>query len=537
MAKDLYFDVGARSKLLKGMKQVADAVKVTLGPCGRNVMFEKNGNVIVTKDGVTVAKEVELEDNAEKLGADLLKQVAAKTNEVAGDNTTTSTVLAYALIREGMKAIAAGMDPVEIKRGIDAATLAVSSNLVNSSKPVGTEEIISVATISANNDPEIGKILAEAIGKVGKDGVVTVEESNNVSTTVEVVNGMQLSKGYLNPNMCNDRERMEVNYPESYILVTDKEISSMNLLMGILDPIARSGKALTIICEKMEGEALGTIILNDIRGSLKVNVVEAPSFGDNKKNILKDVCALTGATFISDDNGNTLETLSMEKLGFAKVKSNKNETVITGVKKTDSLQARVKELETQIENTENSYDKNKLKARLARLTNGVALVKVGAITDVELKEKKYRVEDTIAATRAALEAGIVAGGGVALLNASMGISIDSSSNDFDRGVQIVLDACAEPLKQIAENAGKNGEVVLNKIYEHGGDGYGYNAAKDEYVDMLSHGIIDTTKAIKSALENAASVAGMVLTTECVIAEKPKKEQPPMIASPIGPMPM
>lgn len=539
MAKDLFYGEDSRKRLMNGVEKVANAVKVTLGPCGRNVMFQKNNGVIITKDGVSVAKEIELEDPVENLGASLIKQVASKTNEIAGDNTTTSTVLAYALVKEGMKAVASGMKPMELKRGIDIAAKTVVEKLVDNSKPVETnEEITNVATISANNDPEIGSILADAVSKVGKDGVITVEESNGITTTVDVVEGMQIPKGYINGNMCNNKERLEVDYDDCYILVTDKKITAMSQIIKILEPIAKSGKPLTIICDGMEAEALGTIILNDIRGALKVNAVEAPSFGDDKKNILQDIAILTGATLFSDDNGNVLENATIEQLGVAKVKSTKDTTVFTNAKgNAEVVRARIDELRAQIENTKDDYLKTKLKRRLAKLTGGVAVVRVGAATEVELKEKKFRVEDTIAATRAALEEGIVPGGGIALINASKGLDIPDGTDDYLRGVDILLESVSEPLKQIAENAGVNGEVVLNKIYEHDSDGYGYNAATEEYCDMMSVGIIDTTKAIKNALLNAASVAGMILTTECTITDIPKKDKEPMIMSPVGPMPL
>lgn len=539
MAKDLFYGETSRKYLMNGIEKVANAVKVTLGPCGRNVMMLKNNSVVVTKDGVTVAKDIVLENPVENLGASLIKQVASKTNEIAGDNTTTSTVLAYAIVKEGMKAVASGMKPMELKRGIDSATNAVIEKLVANSKPVETnEEITNVATISANNDPEIGSILADAVSKVGKDGVITVEESNGISTTVDVVEGMQIDKGYLNGNMCNNKERLEVDYDDCYILITDKKISAMSQIIKLLEPIAKSGKPLTIICDGMDGEALGTIILNDIRGSLKVNVVEAPSFGDDKKNILKDIAILTGGVYISDDNGIALEDVKIEQLGVAKVKSTKDTTVFTNAKGDLSvLKAHTDELKAQIDNTKDNYSKNKLKKRLAKLTGGVAVVRVGAATEVELKEKKFRVEDTIAATRAALEEGIVPGGGIALLNASRLDDFTDGSDDFHRGADILLEAITEPLKQIAENSGVNGEVVLNKIYENGKEGYGYNAVSGEYVDMMASGIIDTTKAIKNALLNAASVAGMILTTECTITDIPKKEDDKLIMSPVGPMPL
>ena len=530
MAKDLFYGETSRKYLMNGIEKVANAV---------NVMMLKNNSVVVTKDGVTVAKDIILENPVENLGASLIKQVASKTNEIAGDNTTTSTVLAYAIVKEGMKAVASGMKPMELKRGIDSATNAVIEKLVANSKPVETnEEITNVATISANNDPEIGSILADAVSKVGKDGVITVEESNGISTTVDVVEGMQIDKGYLNGNMCNNKERLEVDYDDCYILITDKKISAMSQIIKLLEPIAKSGKPLTIICDGMDGEALGTIILNDIRGSLKVNVVEAPSFGDDKKNILKDIAILTGGVYISDDNGIALEDVKIEQLGVAKVKSTKDTTVFTNAKGDLSvLKAHTDELKAQIDNAKDNYSKNKLKKRLAKLTGGVAVVRVGAATEVELKEKKFRVEDTIAATRAALEEGIVPGGGIALLNASRLDDFTDGSDDFHRGADILLEAITEPLKQIAENSGVNGEVVLNKIYENGKEGYGYNAVSGEYVDMMASGIIDTTKAIKNALLNAASVAGMILTTECTITDIPKKEDDKLIMSPVGPMPL
>ena len=538
-AKELFFGDESKKKLMGGIEKVAKAVQTTLGPCGRNVMFQNGTNITVTKDGVTVAKNIELEDPVENLGAALIKQVAAKTNEVAGDNTTTSTVLAHAIVKEGMKAISAGMLPTELKKGIDFAVKQAVEKLEGMSKPVETEdEITNVATISANNDPEIGKILAEAVNKVGKDGVITVEESPNMTTSVEVVEGLQISNGWLNPNMCNNKERLEVDYDDCYVLVTDKQISGMGQILKLLEAVIASGKPLTIICDDMDGEALGTIILNDIRGSLKTNVVKAPSFGSNKKDILGDIAALTGAEIISDDYGRTLESATIDLLGTAKVKSTKNETIITnGGSKPGVLEARINELKGQIEAAKEDYDKNKLKARLAKLTGGVAVVKVGAATEVELKEKKFRVDDTIAATRAALEEGIVPGGGVALLESSMWLDVRAGmSNDYYRGVNIVVDAMRVPLKSIAENSGINGEVVLSNIMNADKKGWGYNALTEEYCDMMSSGIIDTTKAIKNALINAASVAAMILTTECTITDIPKKEEP-LIASPVGPLPM
>ena len=465
MAKDLYFDVEARKKLMAGVEKVANAVKVTLGPCGRNVMLQKSDGATVTKDGVTVAKEIVLEDPVENLGASLIKQVASKTNEVAGDNTTTSTVLAYAIVKEGMKAVSAGMKPIEIKRGIDKATKAVVNKLVSNARPVETnEDITNVATISANNDPEIGKALADAVAKVGKDGVITVEESNSIETTVDVVEGLQIDAGWINPNMCNNRDRMEVNYDESYILITDATISSMAQIFKLLEQVAKTGKPLTIICENIDGEALGTIILNDIRGALKVNAIKAPSYGANKLELLQDIATLTGGTFFSKENGFELENASIEHLGMAKVKSTRNDTVFTnGHSNPEALKQRVEEIRAQIKNSTVDYEKTKLRSRLAKLTSGVAVVKVGAATEVELKEKKFRVEDTIAATRAALEEGIVSGGGVALISASSVDAPKNVSEDELRGFDILINSLSEPLKQIAENAGVNGEVILQNV--------------------------------------------------------------------------
>lgn len=538
MAKDLIYNEEARKKIFTGLEKVANAVKVTLGPAGRNVMIEKEyGSPTITKDGVTVAKAIELEDKVENLGAQLLKEVASKTNDIAGDNTTTSAVLAYAIAKEGLKAVASGMRPIEIKRGIDYAT----ENVINALKNISTfvtskEEIMNVATISANNDPEIGKILANAIDKVGKDGVITVEESKNISTSVKIVDGLQFDNGYINPYFSTNKERLETEFDESYILITDKKITSMAQLMPILEPVAQQGKALTIICDDMDGEALGTLVLNSVRGSLKVCAVKAPGFGDNRKAMLEDMAILTGATYISDDFGNSLEKATMDMLGSAKVKVTKNTTTITnGGGDKSKLDERIKELKAQISNTKEKYEQDKLKTRVAKLTGGVAVVSVGAATETEIKEKKFRVEDTIAATRAALEEGIVPGGGVALIKARSLIKEEKFDNQgIDTGFSILLKAVEEPLKQIAENAGVNGEVVLNTILSMD-DGSGYDARNNKYCHMIHNGIVDTTKAISAALRNAASIAGMLLTTECSITEIPKKEEP-MVQTPMGAMP-
>lgn len=547
MAKNLVYNEEARKKIFAGLEKVANAVKVTLGPAGRNVIIEKEyGSPVITKDGVTVAKEICLEDKIENLGAQLLKEVTSKTNDIAGDNTTTSAVLAYAIVKEGLKSVASGMRPIEIKRGIDYAT----DRIINSLKSISTfvttkEEIMNVATISANNDPEIGKILANAIDKVGKDGVITVEESKNVTTSVKIVDGLQFDNGYINPYFSTNKERLETEFDDSYILITDKKISSMAQLMPVLEPVAQQGKALTIICDDMDGEALGTLVLNSVRGALKVCAVKAPGFGDNRKAMLEDMAILTGATYISDDFGNSLEKATIDMLGNAKVKVTKNTTTITngGGDKT-KLDTRISELKAQISNTKEKYEQDKLKTRVAKLTGGVAVVSVGAATETEIKEKKFRVEDTIAATRAALEEGVVPGGGVALIKARSLIEAEKEEKFDNQGIEagfyILLKAVEEPLKQIAENAGVNGEVVLDKVLEYNNneqqDEYmGYDARNNTYCNMTANGIVDTTKAISSALRNAASIAGMLLTTECSITEILKKEES-MVQTPVGAMP-
>ena len=547
MAKNLVYNEEARKKIFAGLEKVANAVKVTLGPAGRNVIIEKEyGSPVITKDGVTVAKEICLEDKIENLGAQLLKEVTSKTNDIAGDNTTTSAVLAYAIVKEGLKSVASGMRPIEIKRGIDYAT----DRIINSLKSISTfvttkEEIMNVATISANNDPEIGKILANAIDKVGKDGVITVEESKNVTTSVKIVDGLQFDNGYINPYFSTNKERLETEFDDSYILITDKKISSMAQLMPVLEPVAQQGKSLTIICDDMDGEALGTLVLNSVRGALKVCAVKAPGFGDNRKAMLEDMAILTGATYISDDFGNSLEKATIDMLGNAKVKVTKNTTTITngGGDKT-KLDTRISELKAQISNTKEKYEQDKLKTRVAKLTGGVAVVSVGAATETEIKEKKFRVEDTIAATRAALEEGVVPGGGVALIKARSLIEAEKEEKFDNQGIEagfyILLKAVEEPLKQIAENAGVNGEVVLDKVLEYNNneqqDEYmGYDARNNTYCNMTANGIVDTTKAISSALRNAASIAGMLLTTECSITEILKKEES-MVQTPVGAMP-
>ena len=531
MAKDLYFNDEARKKLFDGITKVADAVKVTLGPAGKLVILQKeNGSPIVTKDGVTVAKEIVLEEPVENLGASLIKEVAAKTNAIAGDNTTTSTVLAYAIVKEGMRAINNGINPTLLKSGMDKAVNDLVNELKSNSKEIeDSKEITQVATISANNDSEIGKILAEAVEKVGKDGVILVEESQNIETSVKIVNGLQWEQGYISPYFCTNKERMEIEYDDCNILVTENKISAINDIIPIIDPIAKSGKPLLIICDDMDGEALGTLIVNSLRGTLKVAVVKAPSFGEERKKILQDIAIVCGATIISDDYNISLNKATPEMLGKAKVKINKSSTTITnGNGNKEEINKHIEEIKAQIDNTKEKYDKDKLKKRLARLTGGVAVISVGAPTVTELKEKKFRVEDTIAATRSAIEEGIIPGGGVALVNAAKFVADNKNkspatmSADEATGYNIILSAVTEPLKQIAENSGISGDVVLNKIYDIDTPGIGYNVMKKVYEPMIESGIIDTTKAIKSALINAASIAGIILTTECTVTDIPKK---------------
>ncbi len=540
MAKQLIYNEEARKKMLSGVEQIAQAVKVTLGPCGRLVMLDKKyGAPTITKDGVSVAKEIELKDPFENMGAQLVREVASKTNDVAGDGTTTATVLAYAIVREGLKAVSAGMTPIEIKRGIDkAVNLAVAEIKKNSRAVKGNDDITHVATISANNDPEIGKILAEAIEKVGKDGVITVEESKNMDTTVKTVEGMQFDRGYVSSYFVTDRERMEVNYSDAYVLIYDKKISTMKDILPLLEKVAQTGKPLLIICEDMDGEALATLVVNAIRGTLKCCAVKAPGFGDRRKEMLQDIAILTGGKVITEDLGLKLETTEIADLGRAKsVKIDKdNTTIVDGSGEKSAIESRIAEIKAQIEKSTSDYDKEKLKERLAKLSGGVAVINIGAITETEMKEKKFRVEDTLAATRAALEEGIVCGGGLALIQASKVLDENAADlvGDEKVGFKIVKRALEEPIRQITDNAGLDGAVIADRA-KNEKPGVGFNAATQEWVDMMEAGIIDPAKVTRSALQNAASVAGMLLTTECAITDIPEPPAPQAPAPDMGGM--
>ncbi|MGN0749503.1 MAG: chaperonin GroEL [Treponema sp.] len=540
MAKQLMFSEDARKKLLSGVEQISKAVKTTLGPCGRMVMMDKKyGSPVITKDGVSVAKEIELEDPYENMGAQFVREVASKTNDDAGDGTTTATVLSYALVREGVKSVAAGMRPIEIKRGMDKAVKIAVDEIKKNAKPVkGADDITNIATISANNDPEIGKMLADAIEKVGKDGVITVEESKNMEMTVDTVEGMQFDRGYISSYFVTDRERMEADYNDAYILIYDKKISAMKDLLPILEKVANAGRALVIICEDVDGEALTTLVLNTIRGTIKVCAVKAPGFGDRRKDMLQDIAILTGATVVSEEVGLKLESCGEEVLGQAKsIKIDKdNTTIVGGAGNQKAIKDRVAEIKGAIEKTTSTYDKEQLQKRLAKLAGGVAVINVGANTETEMKEMKFRVEDTIAATRAALEEGIVSGGGMALIEASKALSEIPSdlSEDEKVGFKIVRRALEEPIRQIAENAGLDGAVIAERA-KNEKKGIGFNARTNEWVNMLEAGIIDPAKVTCSALKNAASVAGTLLTTECAITDIPEPKAPAAPAPDMGGM--
>lgn len=531
MAKEIKFDIESRDALKRGVDALANAVKVTLGPKGRNVVIEKSfGAPHVTKDGVSVAKEIELEDRVENMGAQMVKEVASKTNDIAGDGTTTATVLAQAIVREGLKNVAAGANPMDLKRGIDKAVTAVVENLKSQSQEVGdsTDKVKQVASVSANNDETIGALIAEAFGKVGKEGVITVEEAKGIDTTVDVVEGMQFDRGYQSPYFVTNPEKMVAEVENPYILLVEKKISSMKELLPVLEPIAQGGKSLLIISEEVEGEALATLVVNKLRGSLKIAAVKAPGFGDRRKAMLEDIAILTGGQVISEEQGFTMENISLDMLGTAeKVTIDKdNTTIVNGGGDEAKIKGRVAQIKAQMETTTSDYDREKLQERLAKLAGGVAVLYVGAASEVEMKEKKDRVDDALHATRAAVEEGIVAGGGVALVRAISALeSLTGINADETTGIRIVKRAIEEPLRQIVANAGGEGSVIVAKVAEGTGD-FGYNAKTDEYVNMLEAGIIDPTKVTRVALENAASVSGMLLTTECVITEV-KKDEPAM----------
>ncbi len=528
MAKQIFFDIDARNKMKKGVDTLANAVKVTLGPKGRNVVIEKKfGAPQVTKDGVTVAKEIELEDLIENMGAQMVKEVASKTADIAGDGTTTATVLAQAIISEGLKNVAAGANPMDLKRGIDKAVEKVVDSLKAQSQTVGndTKKIEQVATISANSDGEIGKLIATAMAKVGKEGVITVEEAKGTDTTVDVVEGMQFDRGYISPYFVTNSEKMEAELQSPYILIYDKKISAMKDILHILEKVAQSGRPLVIIAEDLEGEALATLVVNKLRGTLKVAAVKAPGFGDRRKEMLTDIAILTAGTVISEEQGFKLENADLSYLGqAASITIDKDNTTIVGGKgKKADITARVNQIKAQIENTTSDYDREKLQERLAKLSGGVAVLYVGAATEVEMKEKKDRVDDALHATRAAVEEGIVPGGGVAYIRAVESLDkLKGANEDEATGIQIVKRAIEEPLRQIVSNSGIEGSIVVQKIKEGKGD-FGFNARTEVYENLLKAGVIDPTKVSRVALENAASIAAMLLTTECVIADKPKPE--------------
>jgi len=534
MAKDIKFDAEARDAIKRGVDALANAVKVTLGPKGRNVIISKSfGAPQVTKDGVTVAKEIELSDPLENMGAQMVKEVASKTNDLAGDGTTTATVLAQAIVKEGIKNVAAGANPMDLKRGIDAAVKAIVNDLEKQSAKVGnsSEKIEQIAAISANNDKTIGQLIAKAFGKVGKEGVITVEEAKGTETYVDVVEGMQFDRGFLSPYFVTDSDKMQTELENPMILLFDKKISNMKDLLPVLEPVAQQGKSLLIIAEDVEGEALATLVVNKLRGALKIAAVKAPGFGDRRKAMLEDIAVLTGGTVISEERGFTLENTSIEMLGTAQTVTidKDNTTIVNGAGVKKDIKARVGQIKSQIETTTSDYDKEKLQERLAKLAGGVAVLYVGAASEVEMKEKKDRVDDALHATRAAVEEGIVAGGGVALVRAKQSLAkLATETLDEATGIQIVARAIESPLRTIVENAGGEGSVVINKVME-GKKDFGYDAKSEQYVDMLKAGIIDPKKVTRIALENAASVAGMILTTECALVDIPEDApaMPPM----------
>ncbi len=522
MAKQIIHGENSRQAILRGVNVLADAVKVTLGPKGRNVVIEKKfGSPTITKDGVTVAKEIELEDSLENMGAQMVREVASKTSDVAGDGTTTATVLAQAILREGIRMVAAGANPMALKRGIDKAVVAATNQIKDLAKPVKGDAIAQVGTISANGDSTVGELIAEAMDKVGKDGVITVEESKTLNTELEVVEGMQFDRGYLSPYFVTDPERMEAVLENPYILINEKKISSMKDLLPLLEQVAREGRPLVIVAEDVEGEALATLVVNKLRGTLQVCAVKAPGFGDRRKAMLEDIAILTGGKSITEDLGIKLENVKVEDLGRAKkiVVDKDSTTIVEGAGKASDIQGRVQTIRAQIEATTSDYDREKLQERLAKLVGGVAIIKVGAATETELKEKKARVEDAMHATRAAVEEGIVPGGGVSLLRAQKALDdLKLEDEDEQIGVQIVRRALEAPVREIANNAGVEGAVVVEQIRSNKQNAYGYNAATDEYADLVKDGVIDPAKVTRTALQNAASIAGLLLTTEALVAE-------------------
>ncbi|GAA4522333.1 chaperonin GroEL [Chelativorans composti] len=530
-AKDVKFSTDARERMLRGVDILANAVKVTLGPKGRNVVIDKSfGAPRITKDGVSVAKEIELEDKFENMGAQMVREVASKTNDLAGDGTTTATVLAQAIIKEGAKAVASGMNPMDLKRGIDKAVDAVVAELkANARKVTKNDEIAQVGTISANGDSEIGRFLAEAMQKVGNEGVITVEEAKTAETELEVVEGMQFDRGYLSPYFITNQEKMRVELEEPYVLIHEKKLSNLQSMLPILEAVVQSGKPLLIIAEDVEGEALATLVVNKLRGGLKVAAVKAPGFGDRRKAMLQDIAILTGGTAISEDLGIKLENVTLEMLGRAKkvIIDKENTTIVDGAGSKEEIEGRIKQIKAQIEETTSDYDREKLQERLAKLAGGVAVIRVGGATEVEVKEKKDRVDDALHATRAAVEEGILPGGGVALLRAAKaldGVQTDNADQKF--GVEIIRRAIEAPVRQIAENAGEEGSIIVGKLREKSDFAYGWNAQTGEFGDMFGQGVIDPAKVVRTALQDAASVAGLLITTEAMIAEKPKKETAP-----------
>ncbi|MFP7723125.1 chaperonin GroEL [Lysobacter sp. A3-1-A15] len=528
-AKEIRFGEDARAKMLRGVNTLANAVKATLGPKGRNVVLEKSfGAPTITKDGVSVAKEIELADKFENMGAQMVKEVASKTSDIAGDGTTTATVLAQALIREGMKAVAAGMNPMDLKRGIDKAVTAAVAELKSISRPSSTsKEIAQVGAISANSDANIGDLIAQAMDKVGKEGVITVEDGSGLENELDVVEGMQFDRGYLSPYFINNQQSMQAELEDPFILLYDKKISNVRDLLPVLEGVAKAGKPLLIVAEEVEGEALATLVVNTIRGIVKVCAVKAPGFGDRRKSMLEDMAVLTGGTVISEEVGLQLEKATIADLGRAKKVqvSKENTTIIDGAGETSGIEGRIKQIKAQIEETSSDYDREKLQERVAKLAGGVAVIKVGASTEIEMKEKKARVEDALHATRAAVEEGIVPGGGVALIRALASIGeLKGANEDQNHGIAIALRAMEAPLREIVTNAGEEPSVIVNKVKD-GSGAYGYNAATGEYVDMLEAGILDPTKVTRTALQNAASIAGLMITTEAMVGEVPKKDEP------------